>query len=202
MLRSDYIQPPVIRGNNNADIVSKGAFLQSGGAYTSLSPDDASRFRPTSFVAPTQIDLMHGFMDTPFYNNNPFMSDMRVVPYDTFVNQRPPPSPSQLSLASGAGGRAAEAAFLTAGSAGNSYSFQTTPAAPSSSNALLRGARGGGGGGGGVSAGPYGQTIEAPSGLSARNCPAAQKCYVNVSGACACSSSSPLYNPASSNIYY
>jgi hypothetical protein len=147
---------------------------------------------------------MHGFMDTPFYNNNPFMSDMRVVPYDMFVNQRPPPpsSPSQSSLASTSSGRAAEAsAFLTAGPGGNSYSFQTTPAAPSSSSAaLLRGARSGGGGG--VSAGPYGQTIESPSGLSARNCPVAQKCYVNVTGACACSSSSPLYNPASSNIYY
>lgn len=202
MLRSDYVQPPVIRGNNNADIVSKGAFLQSGGAYTSLSPDDASRFRPTSFVAPTQIDLMQGFMDTPFYSNNPFMSDTRVLPYDTFVNQRPPSSPSQLSLASGGGGRAAAAPFLTAGSAGNSYSFQTTPSSSSSNGGsmLLRGARGSGGGG--VSAGPYGQTIEAPSGLSSRNCPAPQKCYVNVSGACACSSSSPLYNPASSNIYY
>lgn len=191
MLRSDYVQPPVIPGNNNATIVSKGAYLQSGGAYTSLAPDDASRFRPTSFVAPTQIDLMQGFMDTPFYNNNPFQADMRVMPHDTFVDQRPR---SFFSLSASSSSQQQRQPLYTSG--GNSYTFETTAAKTPASSLSSSSSRGG------VSAAPYGQTIDSSSGVSPRNCPAAQKCYVNVSGACACSSSSPLYNPASSNIYY
>ena len=76
-----------------SSLISLGAFLQPG-PYASLSPEDPSRFRPTSYVAPTEIELMHGFLDMPFQNGNPLQADPVVMPHSTFIDQTPPSLPS------------------------------------------------------------------------------------------------------------
>lgn len=96
MLRDDYVQA-------NGMFLSKGAYLQPGvGQPASLDPADPSRFRPTSYVLPRQIEIMNGSMDLEFQNENPLQSDTRVIPYSTYIKQ--PPAPSSL-LRARRGGR-------------------------------------------------------------------------------------------------
>lgn len=87
-LRQDYVQPPVKPGVTQ--IVAKGAFLQPGSGVASLDPADSSRYRPGTYVAPTQIELMGGYFDRglAFYDNNPFDTAL-TMPRDTFITQTP-----------------------------------------------------------------------------------------------------------------
>ena len=60
--RQDYVQP------------SKGKFLAKGNYLapdrpSALGADDRSRFRPQSFVAPQQIELMNGSFSIPGFTN-------------------------------------------------------------------------------------------------------------------------------------
>lgn len=87
-LRGDYVQPPVKPGETQ--FVAKGAFLQPGDGVASLDPADSSRYRPGTFVLPTQIELMPGYFDQglQFYDNSPNDTAL-AMPRDTFVNQTP-----------------------------------------------------------------------------------------------------------------
>lgn len=96
-LRRDYVQPPVTRASGG--IVSMGAYLDPTGPVTSLAVEDPSRFRPGTYVAPTSIELMHGFMDYEFYNANPQQSDTRQFP-QTYATQRPTAVPRGYSYSS------------------------------------------------------------------------------------------------------
>lgn len=87
--RRDYTQPEL--RPTGQTIVSKGYYLQPG-RIASLSPDDASRFRPTSFVPPVQIALMNRPPFLPFNNANP-ADNALVMPRDTFVFQTPDSPP-------------------------------------------------------------------------------------------------------------
>ena len=88
--RRDYTQAEA--RPTGQTIVSKGYYLQPG-RFASLSPDDASRFRPTAYVPPVQIDLMNRPPFLPFNDANP-RDNEQVMPRDTFIYQRaanPPP---------------------------------------------------------------------------------------------------------------
>lgn len=195
LLRDDYVQPPVRAHNPNTNFVSLGAYLQPG-PYASLSLEDPSRFRPGTFVAPTQIELMQGFMDTPFQNADPVQSDTRVVPGNTFVTQRPAPR----GLSSARGG--ADPEPFSSSAAPRGYTFVTTSAGNVRSGGP-RASAGLGGAGGGTRAletAPYGLVVGAP--VSPANCPSGDHCALTVAGGCACSAQSPWYDPARSNVYY
>lgn len=193
LTRADYVQPAVRRGDPNNNFVALGAYLQAG-PYASLSPEDPSRFRPNTYVAPTQIELMQGFMDTAFQNANPYQSDTRVVPGSTFVTQRPAPAPTSSLFASSAG-----ASFESFASPPG-YSFETTRRthAPAATSRNLQG--GGGAGGGAIETAPYGLVVNA--GVSPSNCLAEEHCFLNLAGGCACTSQSPWYDRSSSNVYF
>ena len=93
VVRDDTDNQNGFNKSSGSSLISLGAFLQPG-PYASLSPEDPSRFRPTSYVAPTEIELMQGFLDMPFQNGNPLQSDLLVMPRSTFIDQTPPPLPS------------------------------------------------------------------------------------------------------------
>jgi hypothetical protein len=87
-LRGDYVQPPVKAGETQ--FVAKGAFLRPGDGVASLDPADPSRYRPGTYVLPTQIELLPGYFDRglQFYDNNPNDTAL-IMPRDTFVVQAP-----------------------------------------------------------------------------------------------------------------
>jgi hypothetical protein len=82
--RDDFVQPPLQTLGPN--IVAKGSFLQPG-PYGSVSIDDRSRFRNTSFVPPQSIELMTGFMNYGFYTGNPNNNDSNAMPRQTYIAQ-------------------------------------------------------------------------------------------------------------------
>jgi hypothetical protein len=87
LLRGDFVQP-TLTTTEGGTIVSMGSYLEPG-PYASLSIDDRSRFRSTSFVPPQSIELMHGFFDRGlmFYDTNPLENTISTAV--TFVDQRP-----------------------------------------------------------------------------------------------------------------
>lgn len=88
MLRGDYVQPPVKQGETQ--FIAKGAFLQPGEGVASLDYVDPSRYRPGTYVLPTQIELLDGYFDKglQFWNSNPYDNAL-VMPRNTFINQTP-----------------------------------------------------------------------------------------------------------------
>lgn len=92
--RDDFVQPPLQSLGPN--IVAKGSFLQPG-PYGSVSIDDRSRFRNTSFVPPQSIELMTGFMNYGFYTGNPNSNDSNAMPRQTYIAQSQVPTPFSLS---------------------------------------------------------------------------------------------------------
>lgn len=96
-LRRDYVQPAV--SPSSGGIISMGAYLEPNSNVTSLAAEDPSRFRPGTYVAPTSIELMHGFMDYEFYNTIPMQSDTRQFP-QTYTTQRPSIVPRGYSYSS------------------------------------------------------------------------------------------------------
>lgn len=155
-LRRDYVQPPVTPASGG--IISMGAYLEPDSPVTSLAIEDPSRFRPGTFVAPTAIELMHGFLDYQFYDTNPQQSDTRMFA-QTYTNQRPAAAP-------------------------RGYSYSSARAAPGSY----------------VNLEPYGLATGGP--VSPVNCPVNQGAYYTVTGGCALSPQSPLYNPRSTNTFF
>lgn len=85
--RQDFVQPPLQSSGPN--IVAQGSYLQPG-PYASVSVDDRSRFRNTSFVPPVSIELMTGFMDYGFYNTNVNLSSPVIMPAATYIHQSQP----------------------------------------------------------------------------------------------------------------
>lgn len=85
-LRGDYVQPIVQQGVTQ--FVGKGSFLQPGDGPASLDPVDPSRYRPGTYVLPTQIELMGGYFDKglQFWNNDP-ADNALVMPRDVYINQ-------------------------------------------------------------------------------------------------------------------
>lgn len=84
--RQDFVQPSLHSAGPN--IVAKGSYLQPG-PYASVSVDDRSRFRNTSFVPPVSVELMTGFMDYGFYNTNSNQSMPTIMPQSTYLHQQP-----------------------------------------------------------------------------------------------------------------
>ena len=86
MLRQDYVQPPIKGGETQ--FIGKGKFLQPGDGPASLDYVDPSRYRPGTYVLPTQIELMGGYFDKglSFWNSDP-ADNALVMPRDTFINQ-------------------------------------------------------------------------------------------------------------------
>ncbi len=95
--RQDFVQPPLQQAGTN--IVAQGSYLQPG-AYASVSVDDRSRFRNTSFVPPVSIELMTGFMDYGFYNTNSNLSAPAIMPQTTYLNQQPSAVPPRYAYSS------------------------------------------------------------------------------------------------------
>ena len=95
--RQDFVQPPLQSSGPN--IVAYGSFLQPG-PYGSLSIDDRSRFRNTSYTPPLSIDLMPGFMSYNFYDTNPNGNDLGTFPRATFINQQAAAAPSSYAFSS------------------------------------------------------------------------------------------------------
>jgi hypothetical protein len=60
--RQDYVQP------SSGPFLSKGNFLDPE-RPSSLGIEDRSRYRPQSFVAPRDIELMQGAFTIPGYSN-------------------------------------------------------------------------------------------------------------------------------------
>lgn len=88
--RGDFVQPSLQSSGPN--IVAYGSFLQPG-PYGSLSIDDRSRFRNTSYTPPVSIDLMPGFMAYNFYDTNPNGNDLGTFPRATLINQQASAAP-------------------------------------------------------------------------------------------------------------
>lgn len=93
LLRDDFVQPPLQSLGPN--IVAKGSFLQAG-PYGSVSIDDRSRFRNTSYVPPQSIELMTGFMNYGFYTGNPNSYDANSMPRQTYIAPLQTPAPFTL----------------------------------------------------------------------------------------------------------
>lgn len=85
--RDDFVQPPY--QSQGPNIVAKGSYLQPG-PYASVSIDDRSRFRNTSFVPPVSIELMQGFLTYASYTPNPNGADANTMPRTTFIAQEKP----------------------------------------------------------------------------------------------------------------
>lgn len=223
LLRDDYVQPQYssanfqstegggasgFSGSSNAGLIAKGAYLQPG-PYASLGVEDPSRFRNTAYVAPTQIELMQGFMDMPFQNANPLQSDTRVMPMSTFLNQDPPfmqraqrPSFSQSAAAGSGSGSGRDRSlkqaqqYLLRQQQQQGYSF----AGGETTGRQLRSAGQDGQAQMFVPTAPYGLMVS--TAVSPQFCPSTQGCFMNSGGGCQCGRTSPLYNPGSSNVYY
>jgi hypothetical protein len=89
--RDDFVQPPL--QTHGPNIVAKGSFLQPG-PYASVSIDDRSRFRNTSYVPPQSIELMTGFLDYGFYTANPNSNDANAMPRQTLIASDPSFAPA------------------------------------------------------------------------------------------------------------
>ena len=222
LLRDDYVQPANpfasrslqsvgdvtsgFTGSRSTGLIAKGAYLQPG-PYASLSQEDPSRFRNTAYVAPSQIELMQGFMDTPFQNANPMQSDTRVMPMSTFLDQAPPSMQLRQQLSSQSAGSLSRGSGSNYGAQAKQmqqyqlrqqqqqgYSF----AGGDSTGRQLR--SGGPNAQISVPTAPYGLMVS--TSISPQNCPSTQGCFMNSGGGCQCGATSPYFLPSSSNIYY
>lgn len=120
--RRDYTQPEL--RPTGQTIVSKGYYLQPG-RIASLSPEDLSRFRPTSYVPPVQIDLMNRPPFLPFNDANPSDNE-QIMPRDTFVYQRADAPPRGYTYVSTEPGNMTSA-FYRMTSAATPKSYQMEP---------------------------------------------------------------------------
>jgi hypothetical protein len=165
-LRQDYTQPPTKPGETQ--FIAKGKFLQPGDGVASLDYVDPSRYRPGTYVLPTQIELLDGYFDKglSFWNSDPTMNAL-VMPRDVFISQTKQNVP-----------------------VGYEFQMMVSPDPRTSAQAQLA-AEARAGGGQPYATNPYGLVVNAA--ISPENCPG----YITVGGACQIPRNNAAYLPNS-----